>query len=166
MSDQIITESEAKEILGVNNWREISKVKIMDFINLIPNMDREVAMKAIEQFPGFVSLSKEIVSQLYSLTEKALELNDTSNAEAIKAYQKILDDLSKLLDKDEISFEEKQWIIEKEIEVADKISVKDSENKDLLDKWLRYGGTVASGALLLGAVVLGVRTGKFPNLKG
>ena len=166
MSDQIITESEAKEILGVSNWREISKIKIMDFVNLIPNMDRETAIKAIEQFPEFVNLSKAIVSQLYMLTEKALEANNKSNAEVITNYQKILDDLSKLLDKDEVSFEEKQWIIEKEIEVADKVAILDTENKKWLTEVIKHKDQVIGGVLILGTLILGVKTGKFPRLKG
>ncbi|MRJ47077.1 hypothetical protein [Fundicoccus ignavus] len=166
LADQIISEEKAKEMIGISNWREMSKNKIVDFINLIPNIDREVAMKAIEQFPAYANLSKEMVTQLYGLTQKALESNEQSNSASIKAYQSILDELGIILQKENISTEERQYVIDKMVEVADKISVKDIENKDLLDKWLRYGGTVASGLLVLGSVILGVKSGKFPNLKG
>lgn len=42
------------------------------------------------------------------------------------------------------------------VEIADKISDKDTENKKFLDKIYKYGATIVSGVLILGAVILGV----------
>lgn len=46
------------------------------------------------------------------------------------------------------------------IEIADKISVKDTENKAFIDKMVKYSTGFAIGALVLGAAILGV------NIKG
>lgn len=37
--------------LAIEDFRNISKDKIMEFVSAIPNMDKEVAIKIIEQFP-------------------------------------------------------------------------------------------------------------------
>ncbi|MFR3959789.1 MAG: hypothetical protein ACLTY1_15000 [Blautia sp.] len=50
--------------------------------------------------------------------------------------------------------------LQKMILVADKISAKDTENKDFLNGIIEYGVPIVGGALLLGAAILGV------NVKG
>lgn len=61
-------------------------------------------------------------------------------------YNAIIDSLQKELDKDDLSFEEKKYIIEQMKDMADKVDKKDSENK----KWI--GGMAA----MAGMVVVGV----------
>ena len=46
------------------------------------------------------------------------------------------------------------------LEVADRISAKDTENKQFIYNLVKYGTQLTAGALLLGAVILGV------NVKG
>lgn len=46
------------------------------------------------------------------------------------------------------------------IEIADKISVKDTENKAFIDQMAKYTVVCAIGVLVLGATILGV------NVKG
>ena len=53
------------------------------------------------------------------------------------------------------------------IATADKIAAKDTENKEFLEKIIKYGSYVALGALAIGATILGVNVrGKdIPKLK-
>lgn len=74
--------------------------------------------------------------------------------------KKILDDLGELLKKDDISFEQQQQITKDMIDIADRISAKDTENKKFIERIYKYGASVIGGALILGAVILGV------NVKG
>ena len=37
-----MNEERLKKHLGINNWRELSKDKLYDFIRLSPNIDKEV----------------------------------------------------------------------------------------------------------------------------
>ena len=52
--------------------------------------------------------------------------------------------------------------------VTDRMVTKDTENKRLLDSLVKYGGSIATGALVLGAAILGVKSGniKIPKIKG
>lgn len=45
----------------------------MEFVSLIPNMDKEVAIKIIEQYPAFAKLSESMVIQLNKMCDTALE---------------------------------------------------------------------------------------------
>lgn len=153
MGKALVSVEEVKNALNIESFRNLSKDKVMEFVSLIPNMDKDLAIKIVEQFPSYADYSQNIVKQLNMLCEKALELNDNSQTEAIEAYRKVLD--------------ERKYITEKMIEVADKIATKDTENKEFLEKIIKYGGYVALGALAIGVTILGVNVrGKdIPKLK-
>lgn len=167
MGKALVSVEEVKNSLNIESFRNLSKDKMMEFVSLIPNMDKDLAIKIVEQFPSYADYSQNIVKQLNMLCEKALELNDNSQTEAIEVYKKVLDELSVLLQKEETSVDERKYITEKMIEVADKIAIKDTENKEFLEKIIKYGGYVALGALAIGVTILGVNVrGKdIPKLK-
>ena len=160
MKNNLITAEEVKNALGIDSFRNLSKDKVMEFVSLIPSMDKDLAMQIVEQFPSYAEYSQNIVSGLNQLCEKALEKNEVSSQKSIEAYQTVLNSLSELLQQEYISVDERKYITEKMIEVADKVAVKDSENKEFIEKVIKYGGYVAAGALILGAAILGV------NIKG
>ena len=160
MKNSLITAEEVKNALGIDSFRNLSKDKVMEFVSLIPSMDKDLAMQIVEQFPSYAEYSQNIVSGLKQLCEKALEKNEVSSQKSIEAYQTVLNSLSELLQQEYISVDERKYITEKMIEVADKVAVKDSENKEFIEKVIKYGGYVAAGALVLGAAILGV------NIKG
>ena len=132
----------------------------MEFVSLIPNMDKEVAIKIIEQYPAFAKLSESMVTQLNKMCDTALEKNEESQRLTIQSYKQILDELSNQLHMEDISKEEREKITKQMIETADKISVKDTENKAFIDKMVKYSTGFAIGLVVLGAAILGV------NIKG
>lgn len=167
MGKALVSVEEVKNALNIESFRNLSKDKVMEFISLIPNMDKDLAIKIVEQFPSYADYSQNIVKQLNMLCEKALDRNDNGQKEAIEAYRKVLDELSVLLQKEETSVDERKYITEQMIATADKIAAKDTENKEFLEKIIKYGGYVALGALAIGATILGVNVrGKdIPKLK-
>lgn len=167
MAKYMVTENEVKKALAIDNFRNISKDKIMEFVSAIPNMDKDVAIKIIEQFPAYTESANNMLAQLNTMCNNAMKENGESQKEAIKAYKKILDDLGELLKKDTITAEERVQITEQMITVADRISAKDTENKDFLKGIIKYGVPIIGGALVLGAAILGVniKGTKIPTLK-
>ena len=160
MSKTLVSVEEVKNALKIDSFRNLSKDKIMEFVSLIPNMDKEVAIKIIEQYPAFAKLSESMVAQLNKMCDTALEKNEESQRLTIQAYKQILDELSNQLHMEDISKEEREKITKQMIEIADKISVKDTENKAFIDKMVKYSTGFAIGALVLGAAIVGV------NIKG
>lgn len=160
MSKTLVPVEEVKNALKIDSFRNLSKDKIMEFVSLIPNMDKEVAIKIIEQYPAFAKLSESMVAQLNKMCDTALEKNEESQRLTIQAYKQILDELSNQLHMEDISKEDREKITKQMIEIADKISVKDTENKAFIDKMVKYSTGFAIGALVLGATILGV------NIKG
>ncbi len=167
MSKDRLSENEVKKVLNIDSFRNLSKDKIMEFVSIIPNLDKDVAIKIIEQFPNYAEYSKSIVNELKGMVNNAMEENTASNMESIKAYNKILDELSILLQKENISPEERKRITEDMILVADKISEKDTENKHFLNNILVKGALPLAGlVILVGASLLGGNSNiKLPNIK-
>lgn len=163
----LVTKDEVKKALNINSFREISGDKIIEFISLIPNMDKDVALAIVNQFPEFGKFSNGIITQLKEISNEAMKSNDNSQKEVITSYNKILDDLSEMSKNENLSLEDKMEIIDKMITVADKISVKDSENKAFLNGMLKTVAPYATTALVLGITLLGVNSKgiKLPSLK-
>lgn len=168
MTKTLVSGDEVKSALGIKDFRNLSKDKIMEFVSLIPNMDKEVAIEIIRQFPSFVDFGNTVVGQLKLLVDETVKSNDDSNNASLDAYRKVLNELSFLLQKEHINEEERKWIVKEMILVADRMATKDTENKKLLDSLVKYGGSIATGALVLGAAILGVKSGniKIPKIKG
>ncbi|MBR6826523.1 MAG: hypothetical protein IKM59_08260 [Oscillospiraceae bacterium] len=167
MSQKLVSENDVKKALGIKDFRNISKDKIMEFVSLIPNMDKEVVLSIINQFPVYKDFAVCAIKTLTDMSDAALEKNDSSHKETIGAYRKILDDLGEVLKKDNITSEERDSISDKMITIADKIAAKDTENKGFIVDILKYGASIIGGALVIGATILGVTTkGKdIPTLK-
>lgn len=157
MATELLSEQEVKDRLGIQDFRSIPKTKLVEFVSSIPNMDKEVAIKCIEQFPKFADYSKEMVIQLKDVTRGLIDSADKSRMDAIEAYNKVLDDLAHRLDKRWIPRKERMYIMETMVEIADKIADLDREHKFfLLNMMKSFGQAVLGIALIAGTIVGGV----------
>lgn len=166
MPQYMISEEDVKKKLGIDSFCNLSKNKIMEFISCIPNMDKDVAIKIIEQFPSYTESATKMITQLNTMCDNVLKENTTNQKDAVEAYKEILNDLGEVLKKDDISPEERATITDKMIEIADKIASKDTENKNFISNIMKCTTSVIGGVLLLGAVILGVnvKNTKIPNI--
>lgn len=160
MAQKILTEQEVKDALGISSFRNMSKEKIMEFVSLIPNMDKDVAIAVVNQFPAYSTMAKCIVEELTKSCDTAMKENTSSQQQVLSAYRKILDDLGEVLKRENITPEERESISEKMIYVAIKMDAKDTENKTFIS-WLQKNKNYVLGAVaVIGGVILGV------NIKG
>lgn len=167
MAKNLISEQQVKDALNIESFRNLSKDKIMEFVSLIPMMDKDVALSIINQFPTYSEMAKCMVEELTKTCDTAIAENSKSQNEVYSAYRKILDDLGEVLKREDISPEERDSISNKMIEIADKMSQKDTENKGFIAWITRNKEYVIGAALILGAAILGVSVkGKqLPKLK-
>lgn len=160
MSKHYFSEEQVKDALQINSFREISKAKLMEFVSLIPNMDKDVALAIIGQFPAYSDCAKVMVGELKSMCSNVLTDNSDSRGAYVAAYNGILDSLQKELNRENLSAEDRAYITEKMILVADKLAVKDTENKQFLAGLFKYGTCFMGLGLVVGGTILGV------NIKG
>lgn len=148
-------EAEIKEALEIDSWRNLSKDKMIRFAAMMPDMDREVAIKIVEQFPAFKEFAMETVNVMERAQESALEDNKQSQAQVHKAFQEIREILKGELSHEDLPWEERKHILELILETGNKEFAKDSENKDFLKQIVKGVGVVALSALALGIVFVG-----------
>ena len=70
-----LSEQKVLKKLDIPDFRHLTKDKIIAFASLLPQMDTEVAKKALEQFPNFASTSLEVMREYKSILENAIVSN-------------------------------------------------------------------------------------------
>lgn len=160
MAKKIKSEKDIKALLKIDDWKDMPKEKIMDFVSLIPNMDREVSLAAIEQFPNYVTMSNNIVSSLIKLCDNSSKEIGKGTDKCLDAYRLVLDNLSKQLNDESLSLEDKKMINEQMIDIANKMSTKDSEKNQIISTIVNNGQKIMVGVLVVGAAILGVNAYK------
>lgn len=159
----LLNEKQVLDKLGVTDFRHITKDKLITFASMLDKMDPEVAKKALEQFPKFANVSREVFCDYKKTIENILMVNDNS----VKAYYDVCDTIISALknesENDNLTFEEKQLIFEHMKEVADMIAKKDSENKKFYEKIALGAGTIIVVTIGVLSAILG---GKMNILNG
>ena len=59
----MLTEQKVLKKLGIEDFRYLTKDKVVKMANMLDKMNPEVAKKAIEQFPNFSNTMKEILAE-------------------------------------------------------------------------------------------------------
>ena len=144
--------------LGIEDFRHITKEKVINLASMLDKMDPEVAKKALEQFPDFAATSKEILIDYKETIDKGIESNDKSVQNVYTTYNQIIESLRKELDKGNLSFEEKKYIINQMKEISDKVDKKDTENKKWIATMAAIFGVVALGTVAFLSQALGGNT--------
>lgn len=152
-------EESIKKELGIDSWRNLSRDKVVRFAAMMPDMDTEVALKIIEQFPAFKEFAEEVVDTMEKAHVSTLDANTQSQDQVHQAYQEIRSILKGQLEKDDLSWEEKKFLIEQIQDTGRQQFQKDTENKRFLDtlfgKVVVGAGVVVAGALVfVGAKVI------------
>jgi hypothetical protein len=129
-------EAEIKQALGIESWRHLSKDKMFRFVAMMPDMDTEVALKIVEQFPVFKEFAKGAVDVMEKAYESALLANEQSQKQFYQALQDAMESIKGELGKDGLNWEQKRYLIEKIHEFLRLASLKDTENKQFLDRQL------------------------------
>ena len=151
------TEAEIMKALDIDTWRNLSKGKILEFAAMMPEMDKEIALKVIEQFPEFRLFAMDALNILEKEHNSTLAANSESQAKVHHAYGEVRAILASELQREDLSSEDRRIIIEKIMETANREFAKDSENKRFMDTLFGKAALAGGAAIALGIVVLGGR---------
>lgn len=151
------SEGEIKRALGIESWRNLSKDKMIRFAAMMPDMDTEVALKIAEQFPEFAKFAMDAVNAMEKAHKSTLSANKQSQERVHQAFHEIREILKGELSKDDLSPEERRFLIEQIQETGKQEFRKDSENKQFLDGMLRKVLLTAGAAVALGVAFVGGR---------
>lgn len=143
-----LTEQIVLKKLGIEDFRHLTKDKVITMASLLDKMDPEVAKKALEQFPEFSKTAKEMLAEYKDTLDKGLENNKESVQSYYSACNAIIVALQKQLEDESLSFDERKYIIDKMLEVSKMMGEKDTENKRFI------AACVAVGAVATGIVTV------------
>lgn len=150
-----LSEKQVLKKLDIPDFRHLSKEKAMQLVSMIPKMDRDVAMKALEQYPKLLDVSIDTVKQYKEAILKVLDSNDKS----MEAQYKALDTLSRALEeelkRDELSTADRMFIIEQLSAIPKMAKGIDADNKRFLLQIQGVMSTVVVGVVGVAAAALG-----------
>lgn len=153
------TDVEVKKALGIDSFRNLSRENVMRFAAMMPDMDREVQLKIVDQFPVFKAFALDAVGVMETMQKNAQASNSESEAHIHQAWADVRAILKGQLDDSEITWEQKKELLDLIMETARQQSAKDSENKQFLKDLAKYAIGAAAGAIALCVVYVGGRFG-------
>lgn len=146
-----LSEKQVLKKLNIPDFRHLTKEKAIQLASMIPQMDPEVAKKALEQYPHLIDLLISLNKEHSFLIKKGLD----DNTESVKMFHETinaeLERLSKELEKDGISQEEREKIRERRLELVKLELEKDTENKNFIIKAWNFA--LAKVAIIGGVAV-------------
>lgn len=85
-------EMQIKKAMGIENWRNLSRDKVIRFAAMMPDMDKEVMLEIIRTFPEFTKYGNELLESLRETILKTIDKNSEDyrmSLEIIKETQSI-----------------------------------------------------------------------------
>lgn len=124
-----LSEAQVLKKLDIVDFRHLTKEKVMSMATMLDKMDPEVAKKALEQFPDFVSTMRQILTEFKQTLDEGIK----QNAEGVKSYYDTCDAIiascQKELEKENLTFEERSLVLQQMVLVAKMKGDKNSEDK-------------------------------------
>ncbi len=157
-------EKRALDLMKKDNFRGLSKDNVMQLVSILDKVDPEVAKEIIAQMPEVVRGVVENEKAYASILEKGIESCNTSTMSCFQTEDEIVKTLQKEIDKEETTFEQKQYYFEKMAEAAKRKEEKDKEHKNMVLTILKYGGeALAIGLMITAGIFIGKADVKLPT---
>ena len=147
-------ENEVKKALGIESFRNMKKDDIVQFFTMLPDIDKELSLKIIDQFPNFKEYALTAVEGFQETTKGLLNSNIQSEENLHTAWQDVRRILEAQLKNPDTTSEEKLRYAEMIMETARQESAKDSENKRFLTDFMDKSGRILGGVLMAGIVAI------------
>ena len=141
-----IAEKKALELMQKENFRGISKDNVMQLMSILDKVDPEVAKSIIAQLPEAIRGSVELEKAYSTALTKGMESIESTASSCFQTEDEIIQSLKKEVEREDTTFEQKQFYYEKMEAVAIRKESKETEHRDTILTILRYGGE----ALLFG----------------
>ena len=129
--DRSLAENKVLRKLDIPDFRHMTKDKVVSFISMVPQMDPEVAKRALEQFPAFAETGLAIVAHLKDSLIAVIDSNSEGTREFNARCQEVLNVLEAELSRETLTDEGRKLIIDGILEVISVMGEKGSEDKAL-----------------------------------
>lgn len=157
-----LSEKQVLKKLGIEDFRHLSKDTVMSFASMLPEMDVEVAKKALEQFPNFSETVLGAIVEFKGGLDKVIDDGSESAQQVYASYNSVMQALQKTLENESLTFEERQSVLNQMADIAKLVDEKDEKHKKfLLQGLMVLGSVVIAGVGVLASTLGGnARIGK------
>jgi gas vesicle protein len=152
---RVWNEQKVLKKLEIEDFRHLTKDKVIAMASMLDKMDPEVAEKALAQFPEFAQTVQKMLSEYKETLDQGMEANKESVQSYYDCCHSILESLQAQLEKENLSFEERKYIVDRMLEVSKMMGEKDSENKKFITALVVVSAAAVSVAAVALASVLG-----------
>src|SRR5574344_187446 len=153
--NRTLTEANVLKKLDIEDFRHLTKDKVITMASMLDRMDPEVAKKALEQFPEFAKTTKDMLIEYKDTLDKGLQNNKDSVQAYYDACQSIIDSLKKKLENNDLSFEQRKEIIDQMLEITKMMGIKDTESKKFIVRMAMCGAAAIGVTVMALASALG-----------
>ena len=150
-----MTEDDLMRELEIDDWRHMTKDKVVHFASNLHKLDPEVAKKALEQFPNFTSFATGMVNHYKDVIMQVLNNNEKGASAYYSICNGIIESLKEVLKQDELTFEQKQYVISDMIQLSNNVADMHREDQKNGLKIIGMVGTVLLGAIVVIAKLFG-----------
>ncbi len=165
MNNLSAAEKKVLDLMNKDNFRGISKDNVMQLVSIIDKVDPEVAKALIAQMPEVIKGVIENEKAYAGVLTKGIESCDNSIVSCFQTEDEIVKSLQKEIDKEETTFEQKQYYFDKMAEAAERKEHKDTEHKEMIKSVLKYGGeALAIGLIITAGIFIGKADIKLPKV--
>lgn len=131
--ENIMTEEQIKNDLGLKDWRNLDKDKVIKIFNYITKASPETAKELLTQLPEIKEASKEFLSVYKGCFESIVQSNEKTTGSIIESVNNSIKSINELIDDDkELTIEQKNMLIDKQIELIKILDSLDTKNKIFL----------------------------------
>lgn len=150
-----MTENEIKRKLGIEKWSQMNLEKFRLFLTMSDKIDKETHLKIIDQVPNYLTFASQAIKELNNQAKQNTKIHKST----LKSLEQIINSLSKLLEKDTISIEERKFVVDKIMDVSKLIDAIDERHSNILNHIINWIGGIALVALAVVAIIFGVKSG-------
>lgn len=190
-------EKQTLDMMKRTDFKNLSKTDVLGIVSKLSELRPDVAKEVIAQFPEFVNLIQssmaeykdilgniissddESIKQVYAVADKELDASADSRKQFYDFAEKVHADISKCLDNPQLSPEEREAMLEKEMEILKTVSDKDTEirsqetetirmvdKKDSEKRQFNWGIVKVASSVLVAGLAIGVSVlGNNVNIK-
>jgi len=150
-------EDDVMQALKISDWNSVDKDSMLKFGAMLPEMDSLLAQKLIEQFPNFKELALGVLASAEASHNATLDSNDKSQNHVYEAWSDTRQILKGELKDKDLTWEQRKYIIDLLIDIAEKTSAKDSEAKEFLKNALVTTGKITLALVATALVFVSVK---------
>lgn len=114
---KLLNETKVKKILKVDSLDTVDSKKASQFVSMLGKIDKNVAIKGLENSSKIASAMKETLVEYYKSINHVVKSADDSIKSVNENYKNVIQALIKKLDNKDISPDDSKFIIDKIIEI-------------------------------------------------